>query len=118
MTKPFEVGDRVEVLLHERARGVRATVGGWVASWHRGTVVKVNRVTAQVKLDVYFFYDYHTLTFNRLRRISDIAQVLIDAAARLATSTEPEGFQEITEEDEKAVNQTLSSPKRLLTSEE
>jgi len=64
--KPFTVGDRVLAIMHTRTD---KKVGGWTTDYIPGTVLKVNRTTALVCLDEYYYAYKHTLPFRRLRKL-------------------------------------------------
>lgn len=64
---PLLVGDRVEVLVHSRAKGVAVHRGGWSYYWIVGTVMKVNRKTATICTDVNYFGHFVNLPFCRIR---------------------------------------------------
>ena len=63
----IQIGDKVEILLHSRCRGIGNTGGGWSSDWIEGVVTKVNRVTTTVKHQ-YYFRETHTVKRNRIRK--------------------------------------------------
>ena len=63
----MNVNDRVEVLLHSRAKGV-ATHQGWIDDWVPGRIARINRKTAVVELDNYYCQWIRTLPFDRIRK--------------------------------------------------
>lgn len=64
----MKVGDRVQVLLHSRCRGIGDTGGGWNSEWIPGTIIKVNRKTVDVRTDIYYFrHDHLKMPLERVR---------------------------------------------------
>jgi hypothetical protein len=67
----LRVGDRVEVLMHSRTRGYNDTGGGWTSDWVSAIVTSVNRATADIRLDEYYFGYDHRMSYNRIRRMQN-----------------------------------------------
>lgn len=63
----YKVGDRVQVLLHSRAKGVLGTGGGWSSDWLDGTIIKINPVNVVVKTDEYYYGHVHSVPVTRIR---------------------------------------------------
>lgn len=61
-------GDKVEILLHGRARGVRDEGGGWMHYWLTGEIVKINRKTVDVQIRPNWTERY--VKIDRVREVS------------------------------------------------
>jgi hypothetical protein len=65
----YKLGDKIQILLHSRCRGVIDTGGGWSSDWMDGTVVKINPVNIIVHTNQYYFGYYHSVPLRRVRKL-------------------------------------------------